>query len=140
MSCELNTQVCTRTHACTHTNKVGHTFIREIIQVFDHERAATIREFCTFPPFQRMTLEIILLLKECKIYVTSISNENSNVYMVSIHRLKRSTIYKIATWSVHDQSRDQCMISHVISAWSATWSVHDQLRDQCMISHVTSTW
>ena len=44
-----------------------------------------------------------------------------------------------ATWAVHDQSRDTCVISHVISAWWATWSVEDQLRDQCMISHVTST-
>ena len=26
--------------------------------------------------------------------------------------------------SVHDQSREDCMISHVISAWSAMWSVH----------------
>ena len=44
------------------------------------------------------------------------------------------------TWSLHDQSREQCMISHVISAWSVTWSVHDQPRDQCMISHVISVW
>ena len=51
------------------------------------------------------------------------------------------------TWSVHDQSREQCMISHVISVWSPTWSVHDQPRDQCMISkwsvhdhHVISVW
>ena len=29
------------------------------------------------------------------------------------------------TWSAHDQSLDQCMISQVISAWSITWSVHD---------------
>ena len=27
------------------------------------------------------------------------------------------------------------MISHVISPWSVTWSVDDQPRDQCMISH-----
>ena len=46
----------------------------------------------------------------------------------------------IATWSLHDQSRDLCMNSHVICAWSVTWSVHDQLPDQCMISHVTSAW
>ena len=29
---------------------------------------------------------------------------------------------------------------HVNCAWSVTWSVHDQLPDQCMISHVTSAW
>ena len=46
----------------------------------------------------------------------------------------------VATWSVHDQTRDQCMISHVISVWSSTWSVHDQARDQCMISYVISAW
>ena len=48
-----------------------------------------------------------------------------------------------ATWSVHDQSRDHCLISHVISACSVTWSVHDQPRDQCMIakwSLATVTW
>ena len=32
------------------------------------------------------------------------------------------------------------MISHVISAWSATWSVHDQAGDECMIRHVISSW
>ena len=31
---------------------------------------------------------------------------------------------------------DQCMISRVISAWSATWLVHDHSCDQCMFSHV----
>ena len=36
--------------------------------------------------------------------------------------------------------RDQCMISHVISAWSDTWWVHDQSRDKCMIRHVISSW
>ena len=75
----------------------------------------------------------------------------------------------IATWSVHDQSRDQCMISHVIIAWQArdhcmiakwsvsaqshdkrlsvndhclinTWSVHDHSHDHCMISHGISAW
>ena len=38
----------------------------------------------------------------------------------------------IATWSVHDRPREQCMI--------ATWSVHDHTRDHCMISHVISAW
>ena len=61
----------------------------------------------------------------------------------------------IATWSVHDQPRDQCRSrhvisvcpakwsvhdSHVISAWSAMWSVHDQSRDKCMVSHMISAW
>ena len=58
-----------------------------------------------------------------------------------------------ASWLVHDQPRDQCMISHmnsarsakrsvhdnhIISVWSASWSEHDEPRDQCMISHVIS--
>ena len=39
------------------------------------------------------------------------------------------TIKSIKVWntkcvSVDDHPRDQCMISHVISVWSATWSVH----------------
>ena len=34
----------------------------------------------------------------------------------------------IATWSVHDQSRDTCVISHMISAWYP--------RDQCRLA----TW
>ena len=38
----------------------------------------------------------------------------------------------IATWSLHDRPREQCMI--------ATWSVHDRTRDHCMISHVISAW
>ena len=33
----------------------------------------------------------------------------------------------------------QCMISRVISAWSGTWWVHDQSRDKCMIRHVISS-
>ena len=45
-----------------------------------------------------------------------------------------------ATWSVYDQPHDQCMRSHVISLWSATCSVHVQSRDQCMISHLISAW
>ena len=59
-----------------------------------------------------------------------------------------------ATWSVHDQSRGQCMISHgirhdsqVTSAWSVRRSVHDQPRDPGMIdmwsvheSYVISAW
>ena len=35
-----------------------------------------------------------------------------------------------ATWSVHDQPNDKCMISK--------WSVHDQSRDKCMISEDAS--
>ena len=34
--------------------------------------------------------------------------------------------------------RDQCMMSHVISARSATSSVHAQSRDLDLISHVIS--
>ena len=34
--------------------------------------------------------------------------------------------------------RDQCMISHLISAHSLMGSVHYQALDQCMISHVIS--
>ena len=64
-----------------------------------------------------------------------------------------------ATWSVHGQTREQCMISHVISAWypcdqcminhvisvwSATWTVHAQSRDpgllSCVISVCSSAW
>ena len=37
-----------------------------------------------------------------------------------------------ATRSVHGQTREQCMISHVISAWYPC--------DQCMINHVISVW
>ena len=36
----------------------------------------------------------------------------------------------IATWSLHDRPREQCMI--------ATWSVHVQPRDQCMIEKGTT--
>ena len=36
--------------------------------------------------------------------------------------------------SVHDQARDQCMISHVISEWSSTWSVRAQSRDHGLLS------
>ena len=43
-------------------------------------------------------------------------------------------------WSVHAQSRYQCMISHVISSWSVTWLVYDHPHDQCMGSHVISAW
>ena len=32
------------------------------------------------------------------------------------------------------------MISYVSSVWSATWSVHGQTRELCMISHVISAW
>ena len=32
-----------------------------------------------------------------------------------------------------------CLISHVIRAISATWPVHGQSRDQCMISFVISS-
>ena len=32
------------------------------------------------------------------------------------------------------QLQHQCIVSHVIIAWSATWIVHDLSRDQCMIS------
>ena len=32
----------------------------------------------------------------------------------------------------------QWMISHVISAWSVTWSLHEQSRDTCVISLVIS--
>ena len=46
----------------------------------------------------------------------------------------------IFTCSVHDQSRDTCVISHRISAWWAMWSVQDQVHDQCMISHVIGVW
>ena len=42
----------------------------------------------------------------------------------------------LAIWSL--VPRDQCMISHMISAWSVTWSVYDQPSDQCMITHVIS--
>ena len=45
----------------------------------------------------------------------------------------RFFFFKILHWA---QSRDQCMISFVISSLTATWSVYDQPRDQCMISHV----
>ena len=45
-----------------------------------------------------------------------------------------------ANWSVHNQAGDECMIRQVISVWSASWSVHDHPRDQCMCSHVISVW
>ena len=45
----------------------------------------------------------------------------------------------IATWSVHAQSHEQCMISHVISAWQPRDHCL-QLRDQCICSHVISAW
>src|SRR5574341_1346192 len=34
--------------------------------------------------------------------------------------------------------KNQCMIRHVISAFSVMRSVYDQTRDECMISHVIS--
>ena len=60
-----------------------------------------------------------------------------------LHRVKQNptflTLKEIASsksGAYHTQARHQCMISHVISAWSPTWSVNDQPRDQCMIRHV----
>ena len=83
---------------------------------------------------------------------------SSNYICLDLKLTNRSMIF----WSVHDQSRDQCMINYlnsawsitwpvhgnyVIIAWSATWSVHDSHvisawwpRDQCMISHMIRVW
>ena len=43
------------------------------------------------------------------------------------------------TWAVHDS---HLIIAHnyVISACAVTWFVYAQSRDQCMISHVISAW
>ena len=35
---------------------------------------------------------------------------------------------------MHDQSRDPCVISKVISVWSSIFSVRAQSRDQCIIA------
>ena len=37
-------------------------------------------------------------------------------------------------------TKEECMISNVIIACSATCSVHAQSHDQCMISFVISAW
>ena len=43
----------------------------------------------------------------------------------------------ISAW----EPRDQCMIIHVIGVWSATWTVHSQSRDQGLLSCViTVCW
>ena len=65
------------------------------------------------------------------------------LYCIFYCEILRILIFRkvfLPTWSVHDQPRDRCMITHVTSTWSVTWTVHDHLRDLCMISHVTSIW
>ena len=44
----------------------------------------------------------------------------------------------IATWWVHDQSRDQCIISHVKTAFSVTWSGPTELRDSFLLIFLTT--
>ena len=55
------------------------------------------------------------------------------------HALIRGGSY---TDHMTDHALITCLIMHcyAISAWSGTWSVHDQAREHCMISHVISAW
>ena len=68
------------------------------------------------------------------------SKHDQRMIIHMISAIKSRDQYMIVMWSVHAQSRYQCMISHVISAWSVTWLVYDHPRDQCMGSHVISAW
>ena len=45
------------------------------------------------------------------------------------------------TWlSCTDHVADHTLIRHVISEWPATWSVHEQARDQCLIANISLHW
>ena len=71
-------------------------------------------------------------------------------FLLSTQTLRRNRSFKVIFFNfescsvvsdslMYDQLRDQCMVSHVLSAWSGTWRVHNQPRGQCMISHENSS-
>ena len=82
----------------------------------------------------------MLLNEDIKIILNCLHGKNEMMVLVKIRNRSVSDSKVIsawsARWSVHDQPRDQYMISLLISACPATWSVHAQSADQCMISFV----
>ena len=89
---------------------------------------------CSTPAFRLSLSPSLLELKS--IESTMLSNHfilcRPLLLLPSIFRDQCMISHETSTWLL----RDRCMISHVSSALSDTFSVHDQSREQCMIIYV----
>ena len=72
--------------------------------------------------------------EKCRGLTTELPGNSPSLFLTYQHMIICICQWCTVTWPVYDQLRDQCMISHVISAWSGMWWVHVQSRDKCMIS------